>query len=79
MGSAPDLGRAQGRVARPLSFLPQNHTSVTSVQEATSLTSGLMRAQACGVGVNPERDQAQRACLCLARIPAHSWPGPDLS
>lgn len=79
MGSAPDLGTAQGRVARPLSFLPRNHISLTPVGEATSLTSGLMRVQALGVGVNPERDQAQRACLCLARSPAHSWPGPELS
>ena len=32
-------GRAQGRVARPLSFLPRNHTSVTLVGEPASLTS----------------------------------------
>ena len=65
-------GRAQGRVARPLSFLPRNHTSVILVGEPASLTSGLMRVQARGVGVNPEWDQAQGTCLCLARSPAHS-------
>lgn len=46
MGTAPDLGGHRAEVPGPLSFLSWNHTSATPVGETTSLTSGLMRAQA---------------------------------
>lgn len=66
MGTAPDLGGHRAEVPGPLSFLSWNHTSATPVGETTSLTSGLMRAQACWAGGNTERDQA-RGPVCASR------------